>query len=303
MNRTRISLSVLFTFTVLVATSHAQTSLRWKLSPGQNLRQTTTQKMTSSAEVAGQKINTTMTQTTEALWSVGQVDNQGIADVRLTMSRIQMKMTGFGGINIEIDSASDEEPAGFAAAFAGPLKAMAKASFDLKMNSIGEILEAKASEETLQALKNLPSTAQTGGVLTEEGLVNMIRQGAPVLAMAPVRPGDSWERDLQLALPQIGKLDTKTEMTYAGPVTVDGKQLEKIDLNLHTDMKPGDANAQVKMQVKQQTAKGSMYFDNVSGRLSHSDLKQQMTMQIEAAGRSFEQSLIQDIRVTLIPME
>ena len=64
---------------------------------------------------------------------------------------------------------------------------MAKAKFDMRMNTLGEILEVEVSQETLEGLKSLPNAQQMGSLFSKENLVGMIKQGAPAMPKQPVQ--------------------------------------------------------------------------------------------------------------------
>lgn len=281
-----------------LATASAQTTLRWKFQPGQVFDQTITQEIKTTISVGGQTYPNTVTQIIEASSTVGRVDAQGTAEVTQQIKRIRMKLSGT--IQGEIDSASDAAPQGVAAAVAPAVKAMAGAQFDMRMNTLGEILDVEVSSETLEALQKLPNAQQMGDLLGKDGLVNMIKKGAPAMPEQPVQRGSKWSNTMELAAPQFGKMVSLTTLTYLGPADVGGKPLEQIalDVTIKLDSPPP---AGPSMSIKDQSAKGTLYFDNNAGHIDHSDLVQDVTMQLAVADKRFDQRIQTSVRMEFKP--
>jgi hypothetical protein len=277
----------------------AQTTLRWKFQPGQTLQQTITQDTKTSITVAEQVIETTVNQVIDATWNVGQVDAEGNAQVTQEIKRIRMKLGGM--MNLEIDSASEVPAQGIGAMLGPAIQAMAKAKFQMKMTPRGEILEVEVSQEALDGLKSLPGGGQIANMITKDSLINMIKQGTPSMPAGAVRAGDSWNSSTEMAAPQIGTMISDTKLTYGGPEVVDGRPLERIDLEMTLKLAPPKEAAAVAITIKDQQAAGKLYFDNQTGRLDHSELVQNMTMQVTAGGQRFEQKIQTTMHVQLVP--
>jgi hypothetical protein len=245
-----------------------------------------------------------MKQTMDVVWKVGGVDAEGVATVVQEFTRLQMKMDAPGGAGFEFDSDSEEELAGIGAMMAPALKALAKSKFTVKMTDRGAVQDVDVTDETVEAFKKLPGAGQMGGVFSKDGLINMIKQGAHAFPEDPVKKGDSWTNKAAIEMPQIGRMESDTKLTYAGPEVVDGKPLERMDIALTTKVTPKEgAAAPAPIKIKDQEATGFLAFDNVAGRLSHSSIVHNMTMEIKFAGNAIEQKMEQTIKVRLTPAE
>lgn len=55
------------------------------------------------------------------------------------------------------------------------------------------------------------------------------------------------------------------------------------------------------MQIKDQSARGTLYFDNEAGRFSHSQIDSAMTLQVTVAGNTIDQKIQQTAKVQLVP--
>jgi hypothetical protein len=284
------------------APSPAQTTLRWKFEQGDVLNQSIEQVMKMSMKLGEQDIATSVAQTIDVVWTVGEVAPDGTAQVTQETARVRMKMAGGAG-GFEYDSAGNEEPAGIGAMLAPALGALAKSRSTMKMTPRGDLEDVKVSQETIDAMKAIPFAGQMGGMFSEEGLVNMIKQGAQKLPEEAVEKGAAWTGASELDMPPLGKLATQTTYTYAGPEEVDAKTLQRIEMTVSMQFTPPQEQGQAQIAVKDQKADGVLYFDNAAGRVSHSTVNQKMTMEITVAGNTIEQKIDQTTTIRLTPAQ
>ena len=293
-------LGVLFVCSVATA----QPELRWKFTPGEKLAHNMTQDTTMAVQVGGQAITTTMTQVVDGRWSVTGKDDQGNAQITQEIYRIQMKMQGPQGVILEIDTASDQEPQGAGVAIAPAIEAMAQAKFNLTVNPQGEVLEIDVPEEVRAAFQRLPGAEQMGGMFSKEGFSNMIKQGTPSFPAEPLTQGKSWSKDYEMPMAALGAMVVSNEFTYAGQEQVDGKQLERINVEMSIQIKAAENGGPFgNITIADQKSDGVIYFDNEAGRMTESRINQAMTMQIAAGEQKFDQKINQVITATLTPAE
>jgi len=273
--------------------------LRWKFQPGQEFQQTIVQDTKLTTVAAGQNIDTTIVQTMDLAWKVGEVGDQGIADVAQELTRIRFKMSNVA-MNLEFDSNSDRELTGQEALLAGAFKTMANAKFQTKINPRGQVVEAAVSQETLNRLKSAPNLGQLGNMVSEEALVGIVKQTMVAFPEDAIEVGATWTDSLEMQMPQFGKVTSNSNLTYAGPTELEGKTLERINMQLTSNLVP-DASAMAKINMKDQTASGVLYFDNAAGRVSHSELVQDMTLAMQVLGQNVEMEVNQTITSRLAP--
>jgi hypothetical protein len=291
---------------LLLATSssYAQTRLRWKFTPGQQFDQVFEQAMKMSMKLADQPIDTSVRQTIDAVWDVKQVDDQGVAEVVQQFRRIRMKMDSAAGISFEIDTDSDEDPTGLGSQLGPSIRAMAKSKFTVKVTPEGKYREVEISQDTLDAFKALPKTGQMSRMFSEKSLINMVKQGSYSFPAEPVRRGESWTNKAEMDVPQLGKMSSEVKLTYAGPEQIDGKSLERIDIDVAMKIDPQkDGGGLVKVTVKDHKASGTLYFDNAAGRLSHSELVQKTVMEMAIGDNNISQDIEQTVKVHLTSAE
>lgn len=291
-------------FSLAVSASSAQTTLRWKFQEGQKFKQVVQQDMKMAMKVGERDITTQMKQTMDVIWTVGQVDADGVSTVEQQFTHMRMKMDAPGGIGFEFDSDKEQELTGVGAMIAPALKALAQSKFTMKMTNRGEVKEVEVTPETVEAFKKLPGTGQMGGTFSKDGLINMIKQGANAFPEGPVDVGDDWSNEASIEVPQIGKLETVTKLTYAGQEVVDGKSLERVNIDVAVKVTPKeDEEPALPMTIKDQKGSGYLLFDNAAGRLSHSNLVQNMTMEISVGGTALNQKIEQTMTTRLTPAE
>jgi len=289
----RLAGSTLLLVLVSAATLPAQTTLRWKFQQGQQLNQVIVQDMTMIAKAGQFDIKTNMEQTIDSKWLVTAVDGQGTATIKQNFTRIRMKMDALGQ-GFEFDSNDPQELQGIGAAVAPLLKALAGAEFNLTMSATGKIDSVEVNDSAVKALQASPVGAQMGGMFSKEGLIKMIKQGSHHFPDGAIKPGESWGIKSDNEIPQIGKMEVLAKLTYVGPEVVEGRKLERINLEVTTAVPEG---GNVAIRLKDQTATGTIHFDNVAGRISHSTLEQDMTMSVTVGGQSIDQKIKQTIKV------
>jgi hypothetical protein len=297
LGRIHVVAAVLVLFAGISA--HAQTTLEWKFSSGQVFKQVISQETKSTAAVGSQNIETNMNQTLDVVWKIAEVDDQKVATVEAEITRIRVKISNVG-MNLDFDSEAEVPQEGVAAMLAPAFKAMVNAKFTLKVDPRGKVLDSTISQETLDTLKSLPNMGPMSQMINKDTLVSMVQQGMVTLPEEPVEKGDSWTDTMEIDLPQIGTMKANTKLTYEGPEELDGKTLQRVSMQLTSDITPA-AGGMFKITLKDQSSSGVLYFDAEGGRISHSELKQQMTMSMEVAGNQIEQKMDQTIKATLQP--
>jgi hypothetical protein len=279
-------------------TARAQTQLRWKFAPGETLRHTLTQESSVSANLGGQPLDSTSTTTVETFWSVNRVDPQGQASITQTTPRVHMTVKSPAG-EFEIDTAGDVELSHPAAKkIAGSLKAFADARVTLTVSPHGEI-------SNVQIEKAKPVGGELAQLFGKEGLVSMARQSMLPVSSQPVQPGSSWRYSSELEVPMLGRVIADSTLTYDGSTQFEGRTLERIKVDTVTTIaqKPG-TNPANQVTIKEQSDKGSMYFDNAAGRFSHAETIQVLTLELAFGGLTIEQKVknVKKSVLTVVPV-
>ena len=281
--------------------AQAQTTLRWKFKDGEKLQYSMDQKMLMKMNIQGMEVETKSTQTTDMTWAVLEVSQSGKAKMTQTMDRIRLKIDN-PMFAVDYDSKEGKELEGPLGQLLGPLfNAMVGAEIAVTMNGQGESSDLKLPEKLSKAMQGNPILAQFGGMFTEEGMKNMMTQAGATLPKDPVSKGDPWDKKVEVKLP-FGTMRTNMAFTYQGPETREGKKFEKIGLKAELGIEP-NPGGMIQLAIKSQDMKGTIYFDNVAGRMSSSEIKQNTVMEITVMGQTIEQAMEQTITVKLSSQE
>ncbi len=296
----RVGLVAFATLAVGAATAQAQTTLRWKLKDGETLRYSTDMVQKQKATVMGMEIETTMTQGMGMSWKVGEVKD-GKAEVTQTIDWFRQKMES-PFAQFEFDSKEGKEPEGPIGQLIAPImKALVGAEFTLKLDPQGEISDVKVSQKLVDSLKQNPALAQFGGMFSEDGLKNMVQQGGQGFPKESVEKGSSWTKNMELKMP-FGTMKMQNTFTYEGAETKDDVKLEKIAMKAKLSIEPAE-NSPIELKIKSGDVAGTIYFDNVAGRIRFSETKQNMVMEINAMGQMIETVVDQTMVMKLVDKE
>ena len=88
--------------------------------------------------------------------------------------------------------------------------------------------------------------------------------------------------------PVSGNGKTETTFHYAGPETREGRELQKISLDMKFQFGEGK---EAMINVTDQESTGATYFDNELGQFVASESMTTMKMQISAMGQQLEQEM------------
>lgn len=271
--------------------AQGQTLLRWKYKPGESLHYVMNQDMTQNISGGETPVKVTTNVVMDMTLKVEAVDEKGVATLTQTLDRIHMKTQAPQGMVVEYDSASEKPPEGMAKMIAPMFQGIVKKPTTLKMTPRGEVLEVKLPQEVLETLKKGPAGGPAASMFSEEGMKQMME--IAVLPEEPVAPGATWTRKAVLSNPALGKETVETTFRYEGPENRNGQQLQKITTDTRTKRaeEPGKEKPKTPVEVKQQQAKGTIYFDAAAGHLAESIST--MTMKLEATFGG--QTMAQDI--------
>jgi hypothetical protein len=141
--------------------------------------------------------------------------------------------------------------------------------------------DSKVPAKMIEAGKN---AGPAGAMLSEGGLKNMVTQGSLSFPENALKKDDTWKKQMSIDMPNVGKMVIDTTYKYAGP----GEEgTQKIEADLNTKIE----NSSMGLEVKNQKANATFFFDNDKGVLRRSQVSQDMTLSGEAGGQSFSQDI------------
>lgn len=283
----RLSLALMAAAFAAGQSDAAETILRWKFKAGDSVGCVIDQQMTQNLKLLGNDIKITSGQLIDIRWDINDVDSAGVASMTQTIEKIRMKVETPQGVAIDYDTSSGKDPEGQAALLSPLFKALIKQPMTYKMTSTGSISDVKLPAEMVEGLKKVPGMERMGGMFSEDGMKQMISQGAFVLPTEAVDIGKIWKSESTVDQGPIGKMKTITTYKYAGVEMQDGKQLDKIDTSVEISYPDGD-KAETKVELTEQEGKGTIYFDNSIGRTNNSTANSKMKMAVTTQGMKID---------------
>jgi hypothetical protein len=173
-----------------------------------------------------------------------------------------------------------------AAMLAPVLEAMVDKPFVARVEPRGKVVEMTIPQGLAESMAKLPGGGQFGNALSEEGLTSMAE--IVTFPETPVSPGDTWTCEASMKNPFAGNANIETTLRYVGPETRDGRELERIDLQMKFQFDKGE---QAAIKITDQSGSGTIYFDNALGQFTTSTGKMTMKTQISVMGQEMEQEL------------
>jgi hypothetical protein len=285
-----------FVLSVFVTAStnecHAQKQLAWKLPQGRTIKVVMVEEskmQLDGAVVANSAIreNTTK-QTTEMTWGVAE-SNGTVNKVEQAVDRVVFEMKT-PTMAFVVDTNDPKPMTGIAETMAANFRSMAGSSFLVTMKPSGEVVELTIPDE----LKKKWAAGATG--MSESGMKELAVNCSLQLPQSAVRVGDTWQQKHDLDFKTLGKLTVTTSYQYLGEEIVDKKVLDKIRATIA--MRTSDANDASGLKLSKQESGGIIWFDNVSGRIDHSEHQQDLAMDVTNAGKQIKQTVTQQLNVS-----
>lgn len=254
---------------LLLASATAQaeeTLLRWKFTAGQKFRVESTQQTEVVTSINNKPQRASLEMSMQLEWVVDEVSDEGVATMTQSFERLALKTIAPGAEPVVYDSASDVKPIGAAREIAAGIAPLVGAKFTVKLDTRGEVLVVKLSEDAEKALTALPDESQVKALLSPEGLTNLFRLGGGTLPEKAVSPGDTWPSESTQETP-YGKLVQTGHFTLAEPLEKLGVTLQKITLASTATLEP-KADAELKLKVQEQTKTGELLFNSTAGHVT-----------------------------------
>lgn len=256
-----------------VAGEAAKAFLRWKLREGDQLRLKVTQETKTETSVKGKATSMSIDTGLEMLWNVDRVDQDGTMRMTQAFDRVMMMTTGVDGQAIIYDSSSKEELPADMQRMDCDIRPLLDSRFAMAMSNRGEILEVTQQDEPDSETPDGPNVAVWRDLLTKDGINRTLHQALGRLPEDPVAKGDKWSSSHEVDSPP-GKIRIVNDFTHAGTVTRNDRAYVKITMVARVELRQrADAPDAPAMPMPEQYV-GVFYFDNIAGRLVHSEITQ-----------------------------
>lgn len=268
----------------------AQTTLAWKLQPGDKLALHTEQQTNTTATVVGKTVKTSIGIQLDSQWLVEDVTD-GTARIKQTVSRVQATMQAADAPLVSYDSADAGQPTGAARDLAAALAPLVdpESSIVLTMNERGEVLSVELSPK----LKSMETGNQAREKAAGAGLETLLKQPLVTLPQQPVDAGGQWKVERELNTP-AGKYAQTTTYTFDGEKKFQGKSAAAIAFD--STLKPLQPG---KAKLKEQSQSGTVYFDAGAGRMVASEQQQRIITETPYRDATITVEVVSEVKRTL----
>lgn len=257
----------------MAASESAKASLRWKLREGDQLRLQVTQTTKTETSVMGKATAMSIDTGLEMMWRVDNVERDGTMRMTLSFDRVKMKTTDTDGQAVVYDSSSAEAPLPLVRNMARDIRPLLSSRFAVAMSNRGEILEVTRREESDGQATKGPNASPWKGLMTKDGINQTLRQILGLLPEAPVAEGDKWASTYDVDSP-LGKIRIANSLTCDGTILRNGRPYAKIAMVARVAPQKEAETPDTPAIPTSEKYVGVFYFDNVAGRLVHSEITQ-----------------------------
>jgi hypothetical protein len=261
--------STLVALVILSSQSFAQVRLEEKLTPGETVKSRETNKVTQNLKIADQSIDTKAETTMETRQSIKE--SGGLLKMTFAIDSVKSRVELPGNQVLEFDSSKP--------APADDSDALTKSVRELFNSLIGASVEATLSGRKVIVVDGLTEKMP----INADEMKAEFQQRIDQMPDQPVKPGDTWERTVELHIGAGQTLTFQRKYEYIGtvhsnPADPGSKEVDEIkgtDLSVLYTVRP---NPQLPITVKKSDLKidrseHTLAFDRTLGRVVKSNGK------------------------------
>ncbi len=251
---------------------------RWVAGKAYSFTQTMQQE--SELELAGNKMTQKLDSTTD--FSVKVTSDSGKKKVTMRYDHMAMDMD-MGPQKMKYDSAKPEDAG---SPLGGTFGLLIGKEFRIVVDEKDQLQDIENWDDIASALKGAGPAAMG---ITKDSILQLMKQGMlQTYPGHPVKPGDQWQMDTTVDLPQMGKIAIIGTHTLKSVETHDGARSAQIVTDAKMSINPSDkpaaegapANPLAAMNVKLEDSSlsGTTWFDLDLGIARSADFNQSFTM-------------------------
>jgi len=255
---------------------------QWKLEQGDQFAVTFNQSSKSLTKVDSREITVDNVTVVEMDWEVTAVDDQGVATIEQSLTRVKLGVNGFARIkkgeratplkDIGFDTAAPEGATKDSKTLLKQIQPLIGLKFSVMMAANGEITDVTVSQDVTDQLNKMPDARNLKSLFSAQGWKKVIGASAIVLPV-DLEKGKSW-KDETTVTTGLGKLDRVRTYTFVGEKEVDGKPIGEFDLAVEMVPVASDSiDDTLKSKLLEFSGSGKLVMDLDGGYLKSSKIE------------------------------
>ncbi|OAI53058.1 hypothetical protein AYO44_16320 [Planctomycetaceae bacterium SCGC AG-212-F19] len=265
----------------LVGPAQAQVKLEWKFTQGDKFYMENVTSLKQVMEIMGQKVPMDTVNTTVSSFKVLKAAPDEVV--------LEQKIE-----SVKIKAAQGAAPQAQVA------EKMTGSVFKVTLNGKGEVTKLEGFDELIKKLSE--NNDEIGkllkAILTEDTMKQGVQEAFSFVPGKPVNKGDSWKRQMRVAMGPMGTFIVDLEYTYQGKGK-DGEEVAVKGSYSYEAPKAGAGGLPFKVtkgEFKTDDAKGLLIFDTTQGRLVRHEFKSKLngTMSIGIGDQNATMDLKQE---------
>lgn len=247
-------------------------TLRYQIGKDDQRIQRTTTTVSQEQTVNEQTIKTELKTIDVSVNTLEKVDDEGRFHLQSENKRLKvdMEIGPLGKYAFDSTSTERDKASTIGAAVTPLYERLSGAYLWATITPRGEVVETRGYEELVKdALADNPLASQFAGGGTDQAHRAGAAQALVKWPKDPVAPGDTWEDDLEMTLPKIGKVEGKTKYEFVRIVTEDGVRIAEVTTTpeIAIDIDIEQLGAKIGGRLQTEKTEGRIRFDLTNGWL------------------------------------
>lgn len=242
------------------------------------------------------------TMTMDQGFSVSALNATPDGGKELELKFVSQKIKSRMNTNVILAFDSSKDPSEDGNNPAAPLfRKMMGAHLKYLLDADGKVVKIEGLDEFLSQVSggNAQSLAIVKSFMSEDTLKQMIarEQGLP---KKPVKVGDSWPVDLDVAAGPMGSLHMKMMYTFKGWEEHDGKKCALLDFTGTMSSKPTTNKNGMSLSIDNGELSGKSWFNPEVGMIMETTMDQNMNLKITAQGKTMNSEMKQNVDTKIL---
>lgn len=274
--------------------------LQMRYTAGETWQATCETVVEAGATIDGKEHSTYERQILDAALTTRETLADGGAEVSLRFERCRVESSGRSGQSFQFDSAKSGEKSQRSQELAAAFARLQPAEVLLTYDARGQIVETVAQKTLAGLVQAAPRLAGRLTRMLSEEAIRQALGGSAALPESAVAVGDTWTTTTDRTAPLLGRQRVTFEFTYLGTADLQGRPREKIGVTMQAELR-SPQNLPLRLEVVKRHSGGTLWFDATAGKIADTEWTEDLTLNVAAENKRWEQQVQTTQRVTLRP--